>query len=180
MGETSDQELIDSVLAGEQNDYAELVRRHHAKVMGVCLSMLGDHNSAEDAAQDTFLKAHRSLAEFQGASSFGTWLYRIASNRCLDLLRQRAHRREQPLESLTKEPAEPRDASEEKELVARALSRLPEDYRLILTLREMEGLSYTKLTEVLDCTMDAVKARLRRARQSFEEELRHIYGAGSV
>ena len=89
----TDQELIAGVLAGEQDGYAELVRRHHARVMGVCLSMLGDAASAEDAAQDCFLKAYRSLADFQGQAAFGTWLYRIAANRCLDLLRRRARRR---------------------------------------------------------------------------------------
>jgi RNA polymerase sigma-70 factor (ECF subfamily) len=176
----SDRELIDSVLSGEREDYAELVRRHHAKVMGVCLSMLGDAASAEDAAQDAFLKAYQSLEDFQGDSAFGTWLYRIASNRCLDLLRQRARRAEAPLEAVKDEPRERSDASEEKELVSRVFKRLPEDYRLILTLREIEGLSYTELTEVLDCTLDAVKARLQRARRAFQEELRHIQAPDSV
>lgn len=180
MLDSSDQDLIDSVLAGEQDDYAELIRRHHAKVMGVCLGMLSDAASAEDAAQDVFLKAYRSLADFKGTSSFGTWLYRVAANRCLDILRQRTRRAEDPLEGIKEEPREIRDASEEKELVARVLAKLPEDYRLILTLREMEDLSYTELTQVLDCSMDAVKARLQRARKSFEEELRHIHGPGGV
>lgn len=180
MAESSDQELIDSVLAGEQGDYAELVRRHHAKVMGVCLSMLSDEASAQDAAQDVFLKAYRALREFKGGSTFGTWLYRIASNRCLDVLRQRTRRAEDPLEAIKEEPREKTDASEEKELVDRTLARLPEDYRLILTLREIEGLSYAELMEVLDCSLDSVKAKLQRARKAFAEELRHIHGPSGV
>ncbi|OGS39333.1 MAG: hypothetical protein A2506_06025 [Elusimicrobia bacterium RIFOXYD12_FULL_66_9] len=176
----TDQELISRVLAGEQGDYAELVRRHHARVMGVCLSMLGDAASAEDAAQESFLKAYRSLADFSGQSAFGTWLYRIASNRCLDLLRQRARLPESPLETAAAAPEPGRDTSDEDEMVARTLARMPEDYRLILTLREIEGLSYEELTEVLDCSLDAVKARLRRARRSFLDEARHFYGAPSV
>lgn len=176
----TDQELISRVLSGEQGDYAELVRRHHARVMGVCLSMLGDEASAEDAAQDCFLKAYRRLADFEGQSAFATWLYRIASNRCLDLLRQRARRAESPLEAVANAIEGCRDVSEEKELVARTLACMPEDYRLVISLREIEGLSYEELTQVLDCSLDSVKARLRRARLSFTEHLRHFSGASSV
>jgi len=179
----SDQDLIRSVLSGRQEDYAELVRRHHAKVMGLCLSMLGPAQ-AEDAAQEVFLKAYGSLSEFHGEAAFSTWLYRIASNQCLDMTRRAARKAEDSLDTLLEAEgdriqallAEPDKAQgeEARDLVGRVLALLPPEYRLILTLREVQGLDYKELMEALDCSMDSVKARLRRARQSFLEKLRHF------
>lgn len=184
--ERSDAELIELVLAGGQEAYADLVRRHHPRVFGLCLSMLGDRAQAEDAAQDVFLKAYRRLSDFRGDAALSTWLYRVAANRCLDLLRRSARRREESWEAfveregdglrrLLAEPAaESPLVSEDADLVRRVLSRLPDDYRLILTLREIEGLDYRELTRALDCSMDSVKAKLRRARGKFREILGHI------
>lgn len=188
--ELSDQELIASVLSGRQEDFAELVLRHHDRVMGLCLSMLRDRSLAEDAAQETFLKAYRSLEDFQGGASFSTWLYRIASNHCLDLARKAARKAEDSLDALLEAEGdrvhalltEPDKAQgeEARDLVARVLERLSPEYRLILTLREVQGLDYKELMAALDCTMDSVKARLRRARESFLEKLRHISEAEGV
>lgn len=188
--QTSDDRLIESVLAGNQSDYAELVRRHHARVMAVCVSMLGA-SAAEDAAQEVFLKAYDRLKDFRRDSAFSTWLYRVASNQCLDLLRRETRRRSESLEALTEREgpnlqrllADPSDATrslEDAELVRAVLARLPEDYRVILTLREMEGLEYKELMAALDCSMDSVKAKLQRARRQFREVVRHILPAESV
>ena len=181
----TDPELVAHVLSGRREDYAELVRRHHAAVLTLCRSLLADDALADDAAQEAFLKAYRSLAGFQGGAAFGTWLYRIASNHCLDLRRRRARRPTESLDSLReddparverllREPDAAGAAAEAKDLVERVLSRIPEDYRAILTLREVQGLSYQELMEVLGCTLDSVKARLRRAREALERELRHF------
>lgn len=181
---TTDNELIDGVLGGAQGDYAELVRRHHARVHGLCASMVGA-SAADDAAQEVFLKAYGRLKDFRRDSSFSTWLYRVASNHCLDLLRREARRRSESLEALTEregarlqallaEPTSAERSLEDAELVRAVLARLPEDYRVILTLRELEGLEYTELMAALDCSMDSVKAKLQRARRSFREALRHI------
>jgi RNA polymerase sigma-70 factor (ECF subfamily) len=191
-GESTDRDLIERVLGGRQEAYAELVRRHHPRVFGLCVSMLGDRAQAEDAAQDVFLKAYRRLADFRGDAALSTWLYRVAANRCLDLLRRTTRRREESWEAfveregdgmkrLLAEPtAEAPLVSEDADLVRRVLARLPDEYRLILTLREVEGLDYRELTEALDCSMDSVKAKLRRARQRFREILGHIESSENV
>lgn len=190
-GAITDNELIESVLAGRQGDYAELVRRHHARVLGLCASMVGA-GAADDAAQEVFLKAYDRLKDFRRDSAFSTWLYRVASNHCLDLLRKEARRRSESLEDLTErdgarlqalleDPSGDRTRSlEDAELVRAVLARLPEDYRVILTLRELEGLEYKELMEALDCSMDSVKAKLQRARRQFRETLRHILPGGAV
>jgi len=185
-----DNEIIARVLDGDPAEYAELVRRHHARVFALCASLLGP-SAAEDAAQEVFLKAYERLADYRGDSAFSTWLYRVASNLCLDVLRRERRRRSESLDALTEREgarlerllAEPGDAAralEDVDLARRALAALPEDYRLILTLREMEGLEYKELMAALDCSMDSVKAKLRRARRSFREALRHILPSGDV
>ncbi len=187
---STDAELVGRVRAGDDRAFAELIRRSHARVFSLCVSMLGDRTSAEDAAQEVFLKAYQSLNKFKGTSAFTTWLYRVASNHCLDLLRKSARRRSESLEAvleaegdriqfLLKAPDEQRQA-EDRDLVERVLSCLPPDYRLILTLREVQGLSYEEIMETMDCSLDSVKARLRRARESLENSLRHFSETGGV
>ena len=160
------------------------MREHHPRIIRLCASMLGNWADGEDAAQEVFLKAHRALPRFSGGSSVATWLYRIASNHCLDVLRAGARRptwswealREahgEAIERLAAEP-DPSRALEDRDLALKALSALPPDYRLVLALRELEGLSYEEIAEASGSSLDSVKARLRRARVELEDRLRHF------
>ena len=183
----TDEDLVSirQVLSGQRDAYAHLVRKYQARVLRLCTALLREASVAEDAAQDIFLKAYQSLHAFQGHSLFSTWLYRIAANRCKDLLRKRSRQRSESWEALVETHGEalqqlltvsanPTLAVADADLADRLLSQLPPDYRLILTLREVEGLSYQELAETLACSMDAVKARLRRARQALQDTLRHF------
>ena len=131
--------------------------------------MLGAADQADDAAQDIFVKAYERLPSFKEESSFGTWLYRLASNHCLDLLRARSRRKTESLESLVSEPAET-PGSSAGELAHHLLSLLSADHRLILSLRELQGLTYDEIAQVLGLSLDAVKAKLRRARIELQEK----------
>ena len=172
--------LIDRILRGDRNAYAELVRAHQAKVLRLCASLLGE-SEAEDAAQEIFLKAYRSLASFRKDSAFSTWLYRIASNHCRDLLRRRSRQKTESLEQLLETSNEkaqsllasddPRARAEQADLAEQILSTLSPDERLILTLREVQGLSYREIAEALACSLDAVKGRLKRAREMLMSRL---------
>jgi RNA polymerase sigma-70 factor, ECF subfamily len=153
-------------------------------VRSLCLSLLSNPSEAEDAAQDAFLKAYLSLNDFRGEAAFSTWLYRIAFRHCQDLLRKRTRRKTDSwddlldkhgaaLEGALSSPGQAASA-ENADLVRRLLSAMPEDYAAVLTLREMQGLSYQEMTEVLDCSLDSVKARLRRARQWLTEKARPL------
>lgn len=95
--------LVQRIVTGDRDAYAELVRAHQARILRVCTALLGDPMLAEDAAQETFLKAYQSLASFRGQSAFGTWLYRIAANRCLDLLRKRQREHTESWDALVEE-----------------------------------------------------------------------------
>ncbi len=197
-----DFELIQRVLAGRPDasdapgapdPYEALVRRYEAKVRRLCVSMLSDPAEADDAAQEIFLKAYRSLNRFRGAASFSTWLYRIAANHCRDCLRARAREATESWDALIEQqgdrierllsappsPAGP-DTIGEADLVRRVLAQLSPDYRLILVLREVEGLSYEELADTLHCSLDAIRGRLSRAREDFEQRFRHFLGADNV
>ena len=172
-----DRVVIQRVLSGEPEAFAELVRAHQVRVLRLCVSLLGDVTLAEDAAQEIFFKAYQALSSFRGQSTFSTWLYRIAANRCLDLLRKR--RREpveswdalieasgEPLHEARSAQQDPKASIANTELLQHALAQLSPAYRLLLTLRELEGLSYQELAVTFHCSLDAVRARLRRARQA--------------
>jgi RNA polymerase sigma-70 factor (ECF subfamily) len=190
MVETGDGELARRAAGGEDAAFAELVRRHAPRVRSLCASTLGGPGEAEDAAQETFLKAHRALGRFAGDASFGTWLHRIAVNHCLDLLRAAGRRRSDSLDELLEadsaalgralsEPS-PAKALEDRDTVERLLARLPPEQRLALTLREAEGMTYEEIAAAMSCSLDSVKARIRRARTELAEMARHFPGADIV
>ena len=179
-----DFEIILDVLTGNRNAYADILRRYEERVRGYCLMMLEDPTQAEDAAQEVFIKAYQALGQFRRQSSFSTWLYRIAANHCTDLLRKRVRQKTESWEALLEKEGEKIEALfagspkieslEQTELVTKLLSYLPEKSRTILILREIQGLNYQELAEALGCTVDAVKGRLKRARQEIEIKLRHF------
>ena len=182
-----ERELIQRILSGDTDAYAGIVRDYQSKVTGLCLSFLRDATQAEDASQEIFLKAYQALRSFQGNSSFSTWLYRIASNHCKDLLRQRSRQKTESFEALVESGAQlpepssdPAAVLEAADMVEKLLSTLSAEERLILTLREAQGLSYQEIAGTLGCSLDAVKSRLKRARQTLEEKLRHFSTAGNV
>lgn len=184
MAEPDDRDLARLAAKGDDGAFAELVRRHAPRVRALCASTLGSPADAEDAAQEAFLKAHRALGRYSGEAAFGTWLHRIAVNHCMDVLRAAARRRSDSLDALLEADgsalgaalAEPSGAKalEDRDTVARLLSRLNPEQRLALTLRETEGLSYEEIAAAMACSLDSVKARLRRARAELLEAARHF------
>jgi RNA polymerase sigma-70 factor (ECF subfamily) len=185
-----DIEVIRRVRAGERNAYADLVRRYQGRVMALCRTLLGNSPEVEDAAQEAFIKAYQSLDKFQGQSSFYTWIYRIASNHCLSLLRSKSRHPAESLDAIVEEEKEglfrlfsnsdPRAAVEAQALVDKILSGIRPNYRLVLILRERDELSYEEIAQVMEVSVDSVKALLRRAREEVQEKLRHFLPAEGV
>lgn len=180
-----DNEIILEVLTGNRNAYADIVRKYEQRIRGYCRTALFDQTLAEDAAQEIFIKVYQALGKFKGASSFSTWLYRIAVNHCTDLIRRKMRQRTESWEALVESKGDKIEAlfvapptvqnfMEQSELITELLSHLPEKSRTLLILREMHGLSYQELARALECSLDAVKARLKRARQELEIKLRHL------
>lgn len=187
--EQDDSEVIERIRAGDIEAYAVLVRKHQARIRSYCLWTLRNAAEADDAAQEVFIKAYRGLGSFRGSAGFSTWIYRIAVNHCRDLVRKAAKERlNESLDALRERDGEAADAlastedpmKDRRRMIQEALDRLPEQYRTILILREAEGLSYDELAKFLGCSLDAVKARLKRARAQLEENARHFFALKDV
>lgn len=178
---TREEELktVESVLGGDVNAFETLVLSYEKNVYNLALRMVKNPEDASDMAQEAFIRAYNSLASFRGESKFSVWLYRIVSNVCLDFLRSRSRH---PTVSLSVE----NDEGEETELdipdesqspeallerrltrdsVRRGLDALSEEYRQILLLREIQGLSYDEIAETLSMELGTVKSRIFRARK---------------
>jgi RNA polymerase sigma-70 factor, ECF subfamily len=162
--------------AGAQPAFREIVRRYERPVRSLIARMVGDPALAEDLAQDTFLKAFRSLSTFDTARKFSSWLFRIANNSAIDALRRRPHGLvdlDGP-EAALDPPVPPPDPAEEAELgraLETALSRLRPDYRMAVLLRYQEGCSYAEIGESLSIPEGTAKTFVHRGRKLLAEFL---------
>lgn len=164
-----DRVLLLAARDGNTDAFAALVQRHHPAVYRVALRMLASEADAQDATQDTFLRAWRALGRFRADSAISTWLYRIVTRRCLDMIAARP-----PTQELAAGPAaelaagpDPAHAAEQHErlrAITIAIAALPGEQRAALVLREFEGLSYEEVAAVLNTTVPAVKGRIHRGR----------------
>ena len=181
----TEQELVQRAKAGDQDAFAQLVRDNEKRVYNLALRMVGDPDDALDLSQEAFLNAWKGLGGFKGDSAFSTWVYRLASNVCLDFLRAKKRRQElvDPAHSLDDQDAStppvdeglrPDEQLERKERSAslhRALGDLPDHHRQILVMRELSGLSYQEISQVLKLDLGTVKSRLTRARTALRKLL---------
>ncbi len=178
-----DAALLEQLRAGAPGAFEQLVRTNGGRLLAVTRRLLSNEEDARDAVQETFLNAYRSLPRFQGGSLLSTWLHRIAVNVSLMKLRTRKRKPEESLDHLLPvfrdnghfaerfdtgdETAEQRLARlEEQQAVRAAIDQLPDHYRTILLLRDIEGIGTNEVAEQLGVTPNAVKLRLHRARQA--------------
>jgi RNA polymerase sigma-70 factor (ECF subfamily) len=170
--------FLDRLRAGDAPAFEELVMTYQHRVFGVALRMLGNRAEAEDVAQEAFVRAHRALGEFRGDAKLSTWLYAITSRLCLNRLasgeRRMARQGEDALLRLSDAGPRPDAALERRELetaLGRAIAELPEDRRIVVVLRDLEGLSYEEIAQVLELELGTVRSRLHRARAELKEKL---------
>ena len=185
MIDIDERNVILRAVNGDADAFEQLVHTYQTPIYNLCLRMTGNPDDAADLSQEAFIKAWRNLGSFQFESAFSTWLYRLASNTCLDFLRSVKRR---PQVSLTVEDSEgetqtldlpdtaptPEEAAisnEEKEHLARAMQSLDEEQRQILTLRVVNDLSYAEIAEVMGIKEGTVKSRLARTRDALRKIL---------
>jgi len=171
-----EQRLIEQAQNGDRSAYGELVRRHYSGVVNVVYRLCGDAHLAEDMAQETFLRAWVHLPTFQPQSSLRNWLYRIAVNASLDVLRREheAPVEDEKMQWLRDQAPGPEAALIQKEqalLIQQAINALPEAARSVLVLREYGELSYQEIAAVLDIPIGTVMSRLNYARNRLREVL---------
>lgn len=183
-----DQKLVAQVQRGDTSAFDLLVRKYQHKVVKLIARYVRDRSEVEDVAQEAFIKAYRAIRSFRGESAFYTWLYRIAVNTAKNYLDSQGRR--PPGSDMEIEDAEMigsttglRDpATPERNLltdeiantISRALKALPEDLRTAITLRELEGLSYEEIAQVMDCPIGTVRSRIFRAREMIDHQLKPL------
>lgn len=170
----TDRALVAAARAGDGDAYARLVERHAPRLLGLARHLLGHEEDAEDAVQETFVRAHRALGGFRGDAAVGTWLYRIALNACRDAGRTRAAAPETcAIEEAegrlfdaryTVDPERVLAAAEEREALARALATLPTAYREAVLLHDREGFTMAEVAEMTEVPLPTAKSWLRRGR----------------
>lgn len=171
--------LVARVRNGESDAYEKLVLENQKKVYNLALRMVGNEDDAFDMSQEAFIKAYHSILSFRGECRFSVWLYRLTTNVCLDFLRAEGRRshvslsyeddedkdRELEIPDERFSPETEAERQELREAVNRGLQKLPTDYRTILLLREIDGLSYEEIGQALDLEKGTVKSRIFRARK---------------
>lgn len=171
--------LIEQAGKGDEKAFEQLVKQYEKMVYNLCLKMTGDREEAFDLSQETFIKAWHAISLFQFESKFTTWICRIASNTCIDFLRKQKKHKNLSLTSLDDEdntyekdiadsefdPALMAEKTADQEAVQMAFRNLPDQDRLILSLRAVEDMSYQEIGEALDLKPGTVKSRIARARE---------------
>jgi RNA polymerase sigma-70 factor (ECF subfamily) len=176
-----EKQLVRLAQDGSREAFEALVTKYQSKVFSMALSFIRNREAADDAAQEVFLKAYLALPKVHLRSEFGTWLYRIAVNHVKDVLRKKGRAREISLEDVrevsvtdedTLEKAElEKETEKRKSLVQKLVQALPEKYRVILTLRDIQGLPYEEISQVLHLSPGTVDSRLHRARKMLRHKL---------
>jgi RNA polymerase sigma-70 factor (ECF subfamily) len=177
----NEDKIIENFKLGDESTFPELLNRYQDRIYNLCRYMLENPQDAEDAAQDTFVKAFQGLKSFTPSSSLYTWLYRIAVNTCLD------HKRKFSLHSLffpkdtedhidsfpspAPSPEAAYAAKQSMQALQVALNRLSTKLRVVILLNELEGLSYEQIAEVLDVSVGTVKSRISRAREELRKNM---------
>lgn len=190
---TTETALVAGLRAGEAAAYEQLVREYGGRMLVVCERLLFNREDARDAVQDAFLSAFRSLHTFDGRSQFSTWLHRIAINAALMKLRTKRRHPEQSINDLlpvfkadghqenpgsgwSMSGAQILERTETQQLIRSKIAGLPESYRNVLILRDIEELDTETVAEMLELSAGAVKVRLHRARQALRALLEPIFG----
>jgi RNA polymerase sigma-70 factor (ECF subfamily) len=161
----SDDDLVRRFQQGQEEAFAQLMRRHERRVYNLAYRMLGDAEEARDAAQETFLSCFRNLEKFRGDAAFSTWLHRIAANVCFDSLRKRS---KGPVEAIRfHEPLPSPDHGDQTAIsidVQRALLAVSPEFRAVLILHEIQDVPVEEVASALDLPVGTVKSRLHRGR----------------
>jgi RNA polymerase sigma-70 factor (ECF subfamily) len=183
--EMTDEESVDRILRGETHLYEGLMRKFNQRLYRVALSILNDDMEAEDVMQTAYINAYLQLGNFQRKSAFGTWLTRILINESLlQKKRRQKHRQivteQQKTETHTETPLSGLMNKELKSLLEKAVYNLPEKYRVVFVMREVEEMSISETMEVLQLTESNVKVRLNRAKEMLRTELAAYYKSPSL
>lgn len=182
----NEKSLLEKSKAGDITAFEQLIDGYQHKIFNIALRIVGNYDDASDLAQEVLIRVYKSISAFKEQSSFSTWIYRITTNACLDEIRKRKNRKiisldeeikvddgEMKRQIVSDEPL-PEDTAEKRELkkmVNDAISRLSEEHRMAIVLRDIQGFSYEEIARMINCPEGTVKSRISRARQSLKNVL---------
>lgn len=185
LGEQSDIDVLAEVSAGDIDAYGKIVRRYQGRLYNFVFRFVSDRETAEDIVQETFLRAFRKREEYRAIANFSTWLFTIAGNLAKSELRRRKRWRlfslhrdddsdtgmELPDESMR--PDKVAESSLVDVQIQDAIASLPDNYRQVILLRDVEGMSYQEISEIVRCPVGTVKSRVNRARLKLQQKLKN-------
>jgi RNA polymerase sigma-70 factor, ECF subfamily len=193
-GAVDDRELVDAARAGDRNAFRTLFERYQRRAYALAFGVVRNPDDALDVVQDAFIKAHRYLDKFEGTSSFYTWLYRIVMNLAIDHLRKNRRSKAVDFNDQTVREDDGRVGEDDllprilggnpgralqdkqiRERIDQALSELSENHRAVLIMRELEGLSYEEMAQVMGCSKGTIMSRLFHARKNMQKRLVDLY-----
>jgi RNA polymerase sigma factor (sigma-70 family) len=179
-GEQQDTGLISEILAGEKKKYAILVRKYNQRLYRICKGYLSDEADIEDAIQEAYVKAYENLAKFSGRSEFSTWLIRIMINECLARLKKMKKttslKDDEAMHPIDYQSPEKKSLNKELAVLLQdKIDQLPENYRIVFIMREVEKMNVAQTAEALGITASNVKARLSRAKETLRDSLLKSY-----
>lgn len=184
-------QLILGVKEGDRRAFQVLVEKYQSMVVNTCLGIVHDRNDAEDVAQDVFLEVFRNSAGFRGDSKISTWLYRIATNRSLNFVRNNKRRKffqsleeafkggrnqgSEISESFNDQPDHQISGTERARMLYKAIDRLPEKQRVAFTLNKYEELPYQQIAEIMEVSLASVESLIHRAKKNLQSDLLECY-----
>jgi len=185
--------LISRASGGDPSAFNQLMGMHEKRMYAVALRMCGNREDAQDCLQEAMLRVYRAIGGFKGQSSFGTWVYRITMNTCLDELRRKKNKQNVSFDNLLDQGWSPADdsASPEKKVmqiemrksISTSIQELPEDMRSAIIMRDIHGYSYDEIADILGVNVGTIKSRISRGREKLREKLSNfseLFGSRGV
>lgn len=178
--------LLDRCCTGDAAAFETLISSYQKKVYNIAYRMLGNIDDASEIAQEVFIKVFKSIRQFKGEAAFSTWVYKITVNMCLDELRKRKKSRavyideavrledgevEKQIPGELPGPEEMAEKNELRKIVENAIRRLDEKHRCVIVLRDIQGMSYEEIAQILNCPSGTIKSRINRARAALKDML---------
>ena len=187
----SEQNLIDQLQVGNQAAFSRLLDDYQQKVFGTCISFIPNKEDAEDVAQEVFLEVFKSISKFKGESKLSTWIYKIATNKCLEFIRKKNSKKrfafmhtilgnEVPLDKTNyftevNHPGILLENKEKSAIIFKAINTLPESQRVVFTLAKIDGKSYQEIIEITGRSLSSVESVMFRAKKRLQEKLADFY-----